>query len=254
MGLRIKILSGFLILSLMLLIAGLWSIYELQYLGSSVGKILDENYQSIHAAKNMKEALEREDSAILLLMLGKWEQGRHILGSADSVFMANFNFANRNITIPGEEERLKEIADSYNKYKALWERPIVDTDKEGNLDWYFSTVHLEFLSAKSAVDELINLNDQIMYRTASELENRSNQAIMPGIIAVLSALVFTLIFNYLVNYYFVSPIIRITDRIKKFEERRIPYEVKIETTDEIFHLSNAIDHLCRSLSNGDDRE
>ena len=253
MGLRIKILSGFLILSLMLLIAGLWSIYELNFLGTSVGKILDENYQSIQAAKNMKEALEREDSAILLLMLGKWEQGRNILDSADSVFEENFNFANKNITIPGEEERLNKIAEGYKNYKSLWERPIVDTDKEGNLDWYFSSVHQKFLLVKSAVDELINLNDQIMYGTASELENRSNRAIMPGIIAVLSALVFTLIFNYLVNYYFVSPIIRITDRIKKFEERRIPFDVKIETTDEIFHLANAIDHLCRSLSNGDDR-
>ena len=253
MGLRVKILSGFLILSLMLLIAGLWSIYELHFLGASVQKILDENYQSIHAAKNMKEALEREDSAILLLMLGKWEQGRQILGSADSVFKENFDFANSNITIPGEEERLRQISATYKIYKGLWERPIVDTDKEGNLNWYFSQVHQAFLSAKSSIDELINLNDQIMYGTASELENRSNRAVMPGIIAVLSALVFTLIFNYLVNYYFVSPIIRITDRIKKFEERRIPFDVKIETTDEIFHLTNAIDHLCRSLTSGEDR-
>jgi HAMP domain-containing protein len=186
-------------------------------------------------------------------MLGKWKEGRTILDSADSLFIANFNIANRNITIPGEKDRLTEIESGYSKYKNLWERPIVDTDKEGNLNWYFREVHTSFLTVKSAVDDLINLNNQIMYSTASDMENSSNRAIMPGIIAVISALIFTLVFNYLVNYYFVSPIIRITDRIKKFEERRIPFDVKIETSDEIFHLANAIDHLCQSVSFRDDK-
>ncbi|HID39918.1 MAG TPA: PAS domain-containing sensor histidine kinase, partial [Calditrichaeota bacterium] len=97
MGLRGKILSGFIILSLMLLIAGMWSINELKSIGSSVQSILDENYQSIYAAKLMKEALEREDSAVLLLMLGKWEEGRHILRAADSLFVKNHSFAQKNI-------------------------------------------------------------------------------------------------------------------------------------------------------------
>ncbi|UCF62782.1 MAG: MCP four helix bundle domain-containing protein, partial [bacterium] len=123
MGLRIKILSGFLILALMLLIAGLWSIYELSTIGSSVQKILDDNYRSIHAAKIMKEALEREDSGILLLLLGKWEEGRAILTSADSLFNANLDLAFDNITIEGEQEQLKLIQSNYESYKNLWEKP-----------------------------------------------------------------------------------------------------------------------------------
>jgi NtrC-family two-component system sensor histidine kinase KinB len=71
MGIRAKILTGFLILAALLLVAGAWSIYELRHIGISVQKILDENYKSIDAAKVMTEALERQDSAILLLLLGK---------------------------------------------------------------------------------------------------------------------------------------------------------------------------------------
>jgi methyl-accepting chemotaxis protein len=245
MGLRLKILSGFIILSLMLLIAGLWSIYELNSIGSSVQKILDENYQSINAAKIMKEAIEREDSAILLLLLGKWEEGRSILKSADNLFQQKLNFASQNITIPGEQEKLHLIKSRYMEYKSLWERPIVNTDKEGNINWYFQAVHKSFLSVKESIDELINLNNQMMYQTASKLENRSNRAIMPGIVAVLSALIFTFIFNYLVNYYMVGPIIQITDRIKKFIKKRTPFDVNIETKDELFHLAEAIEHLCQ---------
>ena len=66
MGLRAKILSGFLILTTMLFMARIWSIYELTRVGTSVQRLLVENYKSINAAKMMIEALEREDSAVLL--------------------------------------------------------------------------------------------------------------------------------------------------------------------------------------------
>ena len=247
MGLRGKILSGFIILSLMLLIAGMWSINELKSIGSSVQRILDENYQSIYAAKLMKEALEREDSAVLLLMLGKWEEGRHILRAADSLFVKNYSFAQKNVTILGEAEHLETVKEKYQVYKKLWERPIVDTDKEGNLQWYFQKPHQSFIEVKTAVNNLIDLNDKMMYKTASELKNRSNRAIMPGIIAILAALIFTFIFNYLVNYYMVGPIIRITERVKKFIDKRAPFDVQIETDDEIAHLAEAIYNLCESI-------
>lgn len=253
MGLRIKILSGFMILSLMLLIAGLWSINELGTIGSSVQKLLDENYQSIQAAKLMKEALERQDRGILLLLLGKWEEGRNILNSADSLFGAKLQFAFDNITVDGEQEKLKLIESRYIAFKRLWERPIVDTEREGNLDWYFEEVHRSFLTVKESINELINLNDKSMYQTASDLKSRSNRAIMPGIIAMLSAFIFTFIFTYLVNYYMISPIITITNRINKFIEKQTPFEIKVETHDEIYQLANAINHLCVSIEAEDSK-
>jgi signal transduction histidine kinase len=64
-------------------------------------------------------------------------------------------------------------------------------------------------------------------------------------------LVFTFIFSYLINYYIVSPIIRITERINKFKERRTPFDVEIETKDEIFELASSIENLCSSVKNQD---
>ncbi len=109
MRLRAKILTGFLILAAMLLVAGAWSIYELRNISTSVQKLLDENYRSIDAAKSMLEALEREDSAILLLLLGKREEGREILQSADGSFEEAYLRVSRNVTIPGEQVYVDKI-------------------------------------------------------------------------------------------------------------------------------------------------
>lgn len=247
MGLRTKILCGFLILTMMLAVAGVWSVYELTTVGTSVQKLLDDNYKSISAGKMMIEALEREDSAVLLLLSGKWEQGRSIIESGDDLFQKGFAIARDNVTIPGESAYVDTIGARYKAYKDLWIKPIVDTSKEGNLDWYFQEVHKAFLDVKLSVEKLVALNDQTMYQTASDLKNRAHRAIMPGVIAILAALIFTVIFNFLTNYYVVSPIIRTTRGIQHFMETGELPAIQVESEDELFDLVSSIQRLVAQV-------
>lgn len=252
MGIRTKVLYGFLILACMLFLAGGWSVYELTNIGSSVQSLLDDNYRSINAAGIMTEALEREDSAVLLLQSGQLKEGRDIIIKADLSFREGFEIAETNITITGEKEYIERIERSYLKYKNLWEKPIVGTSSEKSLDWYFKNAHPAFMKVKSDLEGLMTLNDRVMYDTASDLKNRAHRAMMPGIIAILSALVFSFVFNYFVNYYLVGPIIRITKGIQGSLDYNKPFDVKIETDDEIRSLSEAIRRMVIQKSHGDE--
>jgi hypothetical protein len=243
MKLRLKILSGFSILAVILLISAGWSISELGKMGHSVQKILDENYRSITAAKEMIEALEREDSAILTLLLGIKEEGKNILFKADSVFNKNLLIAENNITVSGEAEIVTRVKSAYYDYRQLWQSGVMEPDQETNREHLLTGMHSSFLAVKSAVTDLLNLNDRAMYKTASDLQNRSQRATMPGIITVIAALIFTLMFNYLVNYFMIGPIVTMTRNIKQFIEKRRPFEFDIETHDEISDLARSIRDL-----------
>jgi HAMP domain-containing protein len=232
----------------MLFVAGIWSVYELTTLGTSVQGLLDDNYKSINAAKVMIEALEREDSAVLILLSGNWEEGRSIMESAETLFQKGFDTAKANVTIPGESAYVQAIDSTYNTFRSLWVKPIVGTKHEGDLNWYFQDVHKAFMDAKAAVTRLMELNDETLYQTASRLKNRAHRAVMPGIVAILSALVFTLLFNYFINYYVISPIIRLTAGVRKFLETNKPLDVSVETRDEIYDLTISIQDLLRQAS------
>jgi len=247
MGLRMKILSGFAILTMMLFLAGVWSIYELRSVGSSVQKMLDDNYKSINASKMMIEALEMQNSAVLLLLLGKWKEGRSIIQEGEDLFRMGFDIAKNNLTIPGEQSYVKAIETRYETYKTMWSQPIVGTKREADLNWYFEETHRAFLSTKAAVSELMVLNDKNMYQTASELKAKSHRATMPGIVAILCALVFTMGFNYFVNLYVVSPIIRITKGIHKFVETGKAENIEVETKDELADLVSSIQDMIARL-------
>jgi len=243
MRLKYKIISGFVILTIMLIIAGVISIYELSHVGKSVQDLLDGNYKSIDAANNMLEALEREDSGILLLILGNWGEGRKTIHDADSIFLHNFNIAQNNVTISGENEYINRIRYSYFEYKNIWIRPIVGTSKEGDLKWYYENHQQSFATVKQAVNELMVLNQKTMYQTGSELKNRTNKAIMPGIVAIISGVIFSLIFSYFIHYYVISPITRMIKGVNDYNDYKKPFSIEIETKDEIYDLANAIKTL-----------
>ena len=244
MRVRIKILTGFLILALMLSIAGVWSIYALKDMSTSVQDMLEDNYKSINASKIMIEALEREDSGVLLLLLGHWAEGRKIISSGDSLFAIGFKIAANNLKIPDEKSYVDAIEIKYQKYKKIWEGPIVDTQRQGDINWYFQSTHNSFIEVKSSINNLMSLNNQVMFQTATNMKNKAKRAIMPGVVAIISALVFSLLFNFFIEYYFISPIIVITKNIKRFLENKKPFRIEVETKDEIFDLSVSINKLC----------
>jgi hypothetical protein len=246
-----KILSGFLILTMMLVIAGVWSIYELRFVGRSAQGMLDENYKSIDAGNKMMEALEREDSAVLLLLSGKWERGRSIIQSADKSFQEGLEVVRNNVTIPGERGYIQTLDQQYSAYKNLWMKPIVGTRYQGNLTWYFENTHKAFIDLKDTLEKLVMLNHQTMYRAASDLKNRAYRSTMPGIVAILSALVFTLIFNYFINYYMVGPVIKITKGINRVMATGEPLDVRVESRDELAELVSSIRQLVARAGYGE---
>ena len=240
MRLQYKIISGFIFLAIMLIIAGIISTFEISHVGKSVQELLDENYKSIDAANNMIEALEREDSGILLLILGNWDEGRKIIQEADSMFIANLDIAQNNVTIDGEDEYVNQIRISYNNYKDIWIRPIVGTSKEGDIKWYYDNHHLAFFNVKQLVKDLMALNQKVMYQTGSELKSRAERAIMPGIVAIIAGVIFSIIFSYFIHYYVILPIIKMIKSVNDFNDYNKPFNAEIETKDEINELAQAI--------------
>lgn len=243
MKLKGKIFFGFLILALMLFIAGAWSIYQLNNISGSVSEVLSENYKNIHYARTMLDALEREDSGILLLHIGNWEKGSEILRIGDSIIVSNLQQIKASPISEKENDLIREVEAEYLSYKNIWKMPIIGSKKQGDIDWYFKEVHTKFLKTKNKVNEVLIMNEEIIFSTALQTSQQSTRIIMPGIIASVSALGFVFIFTYLANYFIVSPIISLSERIKLFIDKKIPIGSEVETKDEIYELENSIKML-----------
>ena len=91
MKLRTKLLLGYAGFVLALGVLGAWSARTLSQMSAVSGRIIAENYDSVVAAQDMKESLERQDSAALFDLLGQRDRARRQVAEHRARFDAAFD-------------------------------------------------------------------------------------------------------------------------------------------------------------------
>jgi 7,8-dihydro-6-hydroxymethylpterin-pyrophosphokinase len=113
MRLRTRILLGYWYLVGLLIVGAAGAALSFLSLGTNIGTVLEENFDSVRASMAMLDALERQDSALLSKLLGDSEAGA-ALGASEQAFMAAVAAARANITIAGETEVLDRIEQGHS--------------------------------------------------------------------------------------------------------------------------------------------
>jgi hypothetical protein len=162
-GLRQKLSLGFGGLLLIILIIGIQSIIQLTKLGESIDVILRENYRSVIACQQMKEALERMDSGILFELLGYTLKGDELIRKNGLSFEMALQVELNNITIPGEGEKANHLLDLFGRYKAALKK-IEDSRAPIAVrrNAYFIDLFPLFLQIKDTAGEILRMNQQNM--------------------------------------------------------------------------------------------
>ncbi|MBC7911881.1 MAG: HAMP domain-containing protein [Pyrinomonadaceae bacterium] len=169
---------------------GGWSAWRLREMGDVSRRIISNNYDSVVAAQDMKESLERQDSAALFALLGQRERALTQLREHRGRFDTAFNKAANNITEPGETEIVEAIRYDRDEYYKLFDEfltgastasstPAVETetlplrsqrpqdDKELSRPFYFQRLEPVFNRLRARCDELLRLNQDAMLAKSS---------------------------------------------------------------------------------------
>jgi PAS domain S-box-containing protein len=121
MSLRTKLIVSYLVFIAALVMLGGWSALRLRDMGGVSRRILSNNYDSVVAAQEMKESLERQDSAAVFALLGARERTRSQMQEHRARFDANFQKAANNITEPGETELIETIRRERDTYYQMFD-------------------------------------------------------------------------------------------------------------------------------------
>src|SRR4051794_15325926 len=90
-------------------------------MGDVSRRIISNNYDSVIVAQEMKESLERQDSAALFALLGARERAIGQVREHRARFDMNFQKAAHNITEPGETEIIEAIRRDRDAYYQMFD-------------------------------------------------------------------------------------------------------------------------------------
>lgn len=247
-SLKTKIILSLSLLILMLMAAGIMSILEFEKIGNSVDTVLKNNYQSIEAAKQMVDALEREDSGILLWILGNKEAGEETIMTSDSVIRAAVVDLRQNITESDEPEQVTAIKGRYEKYHASVKQILeAGGSNEENTALYNNETDPLLLDTKEAINKLMVLNQDQMYRQAGIVKEQSRRAMMPAILSIAAAILFALLLYFFIRTYFITPVRQLTGSVREYYPEKGQLNAGIVSRDEFKRLEEEINQLIYRL-------
>ncbi|HEY0284170.1 MAG TPA: HAMP domain-containing sensor histidine kinase, partial [Vicinamibacterales bacterium] len=200
MTLRTRLLASYLLFVVTLVVLAAWSVWGLERAGAVSRRILSENYESVIAAQDMKEALERQHSAALFARLGDSTGGSRQIAEYRGLFDAAFARAAGNVTERGEQDMIDVIGRTRAEYyRAMDER----ADYSGGIEPLFDTL-------RTALDRLLELNQHAMVTKSANAQQVTRRGLTVTV-ALAGALV---IIGFILAFTLSARIDRDADRLK----------------------------------------
>jgi signal transduction histidine kinase len=244
--LRRQILFGYLAFVLALAALGAWSSWQLLRLSRVPRQIIAENYDSVVAAKDMKESLERMDSAALFLLLGRADRAQPQLAEHRRRFDAAFEGAAHNVTEPGEGDLIARIRggrDAYHRLFARFEalRPAAREPE------YFAALQPQFDRLRADCDRLLDLNQRAMRLKADRATLVARRWFLATVALAAALVAAGILLAWILSRSVAEPIRRLTGAAARLASGDLEVSVPVSGGSEVAALAAGFNAMARRL-------
>jgi len=248
-SLRKKIFIGYGIALVLMVFVFIWALVHLLKLGQASEAILRENYKSILAAENMVYAIERQDSATLLLFIGYEDQAWKQFRDNESLFFQWLGRAKDNITVEGEESIVKTIENEYNSYliHIAELRPVYKSNPQKTATFYHETILPSFSSVRNACIRLREINQETMFKASGRAHQIAKRAIWSMVFIGTAAVGIGLGFSLFLSNLLVRPVRQMMEATKKISEGNYDVEISTQSSDELGDLAHDFNEMVKKL-------
>jgi PAS domain S-box-containing protein len=248
--LKEKISLVYLCLVISIAIVGAVSVINLYRLSGTIDGLMSNNYKSLSIVSNMMEAIERQDSAILIYMNVDRQKGIDLFTSNSNLFLKWFNDEVNNITEEGEKEYVHKIKEYYSEYiKSFSELKEIRNNQGLNnaVDFYNFKIMPDFNKLKLEMHDLSHLNEKSMFRGKDKATQTAKQSMYATLIlSTVTVISGFLLSNYFINR-FLSPIYTLKKSIKLVKAGDLDQQINISSKDEIGELAQEFNNMTRRL-------
>jgi NtrC-family two-component system sensor histidine kinase KinB len=250
--LKEKILVGYGIAFAFMTAVVVWAIINLVFLGDSASIIYSENYRSILAAENMIDAVERQDSGMLLMFLDETHKGITGFRKNEAEFLKWLARAKDNVSIKGEEKLVRKIETDYNSYRqqfsSLTDFP--NTNRKtliASFQTYLQTINPLFIKLRQNCTQLRLINEKIMYNAGKRADLVSKRAVWVTASVTIITMIFALIFSLRLIERIVTPIRTFTEAARKIAAMDFKVHLPVKHKDELGDLASEFTQMMTIL-------
>jgi two-component system, NtrC family, sensor histidine kinase KinB len=245
MKLRTKLLLGYSGFILALGLLGAWSARTLSQMSAVSRLIISENYDSVVAAQDMKESLERQDSAAVFSLLGEHERAARQAAEHRLRFNAALDKAAANITEAGEPETIAAIRNGRDDYYRRFDAFLGASGDRTAL--YFRDLEPRFNAVRADCDRLLHLNQEAMRRKADRASGTARRWYFITLGLALTLMVVGVAVEFSLSNAIVGPVRQLTEATTRVAAGDLDAAVPVQSADEIGVLAEGFNRMAERI-------
>ncbi|MGA3116769.1 MAG: ATP-binding protein [Syntrophobacteraceae bacterium] len=232
---------------LILLVVGLISIRTITESSKTLERIFRENFDSVAAGLAMKQAiLQIERGAEPLLY--EESADKTIIDSAVRRFSQSLKHQQGNVTLPGEQELMNKLAESWKTYLSELETFLqMQEGGSARRDFYRTRLLPQSDAVLDAAQQIIDINLNNMISTDGQVRRQAEATNRNVIALVLAGIVLALVFVIVIGPSMLRPISYLTRSVKEIQRGNLDLVVQARSGDEIGQLASAFNDMTKSL-------
>lgn len=248
LNLQQKLIFWFGGLLTIIIFIGTLTLIHLQEVGQAIDIILQENYRSVVACQDMKEALERIDSAVLFTFIGQEEEGKKTIQENTQSFLSALSTAKGNITLPGEQEKTEQIKQDFESLLTIIPE-LIESDQSEVIrkEKYFSTFLPLFLKIKQVAQSVLELNQKNMQEANDHARTKAKIVRYRMGVAIIICATIAIIFSFFVQKWILQPVHLIISFAQEIQKGNLDLVLMKGSQDEIGQLSEAFNLMVEGL-------
>jgi PAS domain S-box-containing protein len=250
MKLRTKLLLGYTGFILALGLLGAWSARTLSQMSAVSGRIISENYDSVVAAQDMKESLERQDSAAVFELLGQHDRARSQAAEHRQRFDGAFDKAAHNITEVGEPEVIDSIRRDRDAYYRLYDEFLnaqASSASGDRIATYFSVLEPQFNTVRADCDRLLRLNQEAMRHKADAASATAREWYFITLALAVVLMVVGIVVEFSLSGAILKPVLQLTDATTRVAGGDLDAAVPVQSNDEIGALASGFNRMAERI-------
>ena len=236
--LRNRIFFGVAPLVILLMVTGGYAVWLFVRLGGAVNTTLHENYVSIAAMRDLKDAALRIDGSLSAFEAGSAsaEQTRAGLDEQMAICRRSVDAELNIITEPGERDAADRLKSLDETFLAATAKLPPDTEIQPSL--------AALLDAASVIQ---TINERAMSQKDLHARETARQSTRVMLLAMAAALPLGLFFAYRLSGIVLRPIGRLTDSARELGEGNLDQVLPVTSHDELGQLADAFNKMAGKL-------
>ncbi len=244
-NIKTKVLLGCVLIALMLSLSGLVAFFEFGRMSNSVSTMISDNIFNSNASRKMLSYSDDFNMQVLQVLSNDedyklYSARYHREFGALLEDLDNYNLS------PNDRLIRDSIIYSYVAYTQVLKEvePLMLENNTVRREWYFNRLQSVYDQFRYYLVSLSSSTQTSIAKNYTNLRDSLYRSIMPGIVAVVAGILLVFLFNYFLNLYVLTPIMKINNGLKKYKDHNKTYDVVVGADkDQLYELNKSIKEL-----------